>query len=144
MQEALSAASRTWPSRFIAYFPPHSTFYEVLAYPSATGLSVLLREAGSRAGHGKDGAGGQLEAVRDPAVEQTGTWRLDVRAKQLLWSDENYRIFGIPKGTPLSYEAFLATIQSSGREVIDRSWQSAPRGAACRWRSRRRQLNRLR
>ena len=70
-----------------------------------------------------------LEAERDPEIEQTGTWRLDVHGKRLLWSDENYRIFGIPKGTPLSYEAFLATIQSSDREVIDRSWQAGPHGA---------------
>ncbi|MGO9546491.1 MAG: PAS domain S-box protein [Rhodomicrobium sp.] len=130
LQEALNTASRSWPSRFIAYFPPRSTFYEVLTYPSATGLSVLLREAGQRAGHVEAGPGGQIEAIHDPAVEQTGTWRLDVQGKQLLWSDENYRIFDIPKGAPLSYEAFLATIQSNSQEVIDRSWQSAPRGTA--------------
>ncbi len=69
--------------------------------------------------------------AREPDTEQTGTWRLDVHAKRLLWSDENYRIFGIQKGTPLSYEAFLATIQSNDNKVIDRSWQAGPRGAAC-------------
>ncbi len=69
-------------------------------------------------------------SARDPDTEQTGTWRLDVHAKRLLWSDENYRIFGIPKGTPLSYEAFLATIQSSDNKVIDRSWQAGPHGAS--------------
>src|SRR5208282_5892677 len=73
---------------------------------------------------------GNLEAEREPDVEQTGTWRLDVHGKRLLWSDENYRIFGIPKGTPLSYEAFLATIQSSDNKVIDRSWQAGPHGAS--------------
>ena len=129
LHEALSTAARAWPSTFISHFPPRGTFYEVRAYPSGTGLSVLLRDAGSQAGDAQAGFGGPPEAERDFAVEQHGTWRLDVSSNQLLWSDENFRIFGIPKGTPLSYEAFLATIQRSDNEVIDRSWQSGPHGA---------------
>ena len=129
LHEALSTATRAGPSTFIAHFPPRSTFYEVRVYPSAAGLSVLMCDAGSQAGNAQAGSGGHLEAERDLAVEQHGTWRLDVSSKQLLWSDENFRIFGIPKGTPLSYEAFLATIQRSGNEVIDRSWQSGLHGA---------------
>ncbi len=129
LHEALSTAARAWPSTFISHFPPRGTFYEVRAYPSGTGLSVLLRDAGSQAGDAQAGFGGPPEAERDFAVERAGTWRLDVPSNQLLWSDENYRIFGIPKATPRSYEAFLATIQSDDTEVIDRSWQSGPHGA---------------
>ncbi len=129
LREALSTVTRAGPSTFIAHFPPRSTFYEVRVYPSAAGLSVLMCDAGSQAGNAQTGSGGHLKAERDFAVEQHGTWRLDVSSKQLLWSDENFRIFGIPKGTPLSYEAFLATIQRSDNEVIDRSWQSGPHGA---------------
>ncbi|MFP3976090.1 MAG: MEDS domain-containing protein, partial [Dehalococcoidia bacterium] len=35
---------------------------------------------------------------RAQAVARTGSWRLDVRRSQLIWSDETYRIFGISKG----------------------------------------------
>jgi hypothetical protein len=45
-----------------------------------------------------------------------------------LWSDENHRIFGIPKGTPLTYEAFLGTVHPEDREYVDRKWTAALRG----------------
>ncbi len=35
---------------------------------------------------------------RAQAVGQIGSWRLDVRRNVLTWSDENHRIFGVPKG----------------------------------------------
>ena len=41
-------------------------------------------------------------------MARTGSWRLDVQRNELLWSEETYRIFGIPRGAPLAYEAFLA------------------------------------
>jgi PAS domain S-box-containing protein len=46
----------------------------------------------------------------------------------LLWSDETYRIFGIPTDTPLTYEAFLAAVHAEDRDFVDRSWQAALRG----------------
>jgi PAS domain S-box-containing protein len=116
LHEALNIAAGAGPSTFFAQFPPRSTFYEVRVYPSPAGISVLLRDAGSQAG-----SGGHFEAERDLALGQTGTWRLNVHGELLLWSDENYRFFGIPKGTPLGYEAFLATIRS---EVLGRSWRA--------------------
>ena len=66
---------------------------------------------------------------RAQAVAQTGSWRLDVRRNELVWSDETYRMFGIPAGTPLTYEAFLAVVHPEDRERVDRAWQAALRGA---------------
>lgn len=47
---------------------------------------------------------------RAQAVAQTGSWRMNVQRNELTWSDENYRIFGIPLGTSLTYETFLGTV----------------------------------
>jgi two-component system CheB/CheR fusion protein len=66
---------------------------------------------------------------RAQAVGQIGSWRLDVQHDILTWSDENYRIFGVPKGTPLTYEAFLAIIHPDDRQYVDTQWQAALRGA---------------
>ncbi|PKM44445.1 MAG: hypothetical protein CVV05_11925 [Gammaproteobacteria bacterium HGW-Gammaproteobacteria-1] len=66
---------------------------------------------------------------RAQAVGQIGSWRLDVRRNVLTWSDENHRIFGVPIGTPLSYETFLATIHPDDRAYVDRSWQAGLHGA---------------
>ena len=58
-------------------------------------------------------------------VAKTGSWRLDVLNNQLIWSDETYRIFGVQKGTPLTYETFLAYVHPEDRDYVDRKWSAA-------------------
>jgi PAS domain S-box-containing protein len=62
------------------------------------------------------------------AVGRIGSWRLNIQRNELLWSDENHRIFGLPKGTPMSYETFLGTVHPEDREYVDRKWSAALRG----------------
>jgi signal transduction histidine kinase len=62
------------------------------------------------------------------ALAHIGNWRLDTQQNELLWSDETYRIFGIPKGTPMTYEAFLATVHPEDREYVNQSWMAALQG----------------
>jgi PAS domain S-box-containing protein len=68
------------------------------------------------------------DLYRAQAVARTGSWRLDVRKNELLWSDENWRIFEVPKGTALTYETFLSTIHPDDREYVDKQWSAALRG----------------
>ncbi len=70
----------------------------------------------------------QADLNRAQAVARTGSWRLDVRRNELLWSDETHRIFEIPKGTPLTYEVFLSAVHPDDRDHVDRSWKAALRG----------------
>ena len=65
---------------------------------------------------------------RAQAVGQIGSWRLDVRRNVLTWSDENHRIFGVPKGTPLTYETFLGTVHPDDRQYVDTQWKAGLRG----------------
>jgi PAS domain S-box-containing protein len=62
------------------------------------------------------------------AIGNTGNWRMNVQRNELIWSDENHRIFGIPKGTPLTYETFLAVVHPDDCDYVDRMWQAALRG----------------
>ncbi len=66
---------------------------------------------------------------RAQAVARTGSWRLDTRANQLIWSDETYRMFGASPGNPLTYETFLSAIHPGDREYVDREWTAALGGA---------------
>lgn len=68
------------------------------------------------------------DLVRAQTVGKIGSWRLDVRRNELTWSAENYRIFGIPEGTPLSYETFLARVHPDDRDYVDRMWQASLAG----------------
>ncbi len=65
---------------------------------------------------------------RAQAVGQIGSWRMNVQHNELLWSEENHRIFGIPEGTPMTYETFLGTIHPEDREYVHENWQAALRG----------------
>jgi PAS domain S-box-containing protein len=70
----------------------------------------------------------QQDLNRAQAVAHTGSWRLDTRRNELLWSDETYRIFGISPGSPLTYERFLAAVHPEDREYVDRKWRAAMEG----------------
>ena len=65
---------------------------------------------------------------RAQAVARIGSWRLDLQNNLLQWSDEVYRIFGIPKETPLTYETFLAAVHPDDHEYVDRKWKAALQG----------------
>lgn len=65
---------------------------------------------------------------RAQEVGQIGWWRLDTRRNVLTWSRENYRIFGVPEGTPLTYEVFLGTVHPDDRDYVDEQWKAGLRG----------------
>ncbi|MBI4526770.1 MAG: DUF4118 domain-containing protein, partial [Deltaproteobacteria bacterium] len=66
---------------------------------------------------------------RAQEIAHLGSWHLDVMRSRLMWSDEVFRIFGIPKGTVLTYETFLGMVHPEDRESVDKAWTAALRGA---------------
>lgn len=83
-----------------------------------------LQEANERLREAND------ELARAQAVARIGSWRLDLAKNELRWSEETYRIFGVAKGTPLTFEAFLACVHPDDREELGRCWSAALRGEA--------------
>lgn len=70
----------------------------------------------------------QDDLNRAQSVARIGSWRLDVRRDVLTWSDENYHLFGMPLGSPLSYATFLSAVHPEDRERVDQAWQAALNG----------------
>ena len=70
----------------------------------------------------------QLNFDRAQEVGQIGWWRLDTTNNILTWSCENYRIFGVPRGTPLSYDKFLELVHPEDRQYVKNQWMTALRG----------------
>ncbi|MFZ5450826.1 MAG: GAF domain-containing protein [Thermodesulfobacteriota bacterium] len=70
----------------------------------------------------------QQDLNRAQAVAHTGSWRMDVQRNALYWSDENHRIFGIPRGKPLTYETFLSTVHPEDLAYVDQKWRAALKG----------------
>ena len=56
---------------------------------------------------------------------KVGTWELNIPKNQLVWTEENYRIFGIPIGTCLTYETFLNLVHPDDRDLVDREWKAS-------------------
>jgi PAS domain S-box-containing protein len=70
----------------------------------------------------------QLDLNRAQEVAHIGSWRMDVCNNSLEWSDENFRIFGRTKGTPLTYQSFLDSVHPADRHFVDTAWQGALAG----------------
>jgi len=70
----------------------------------------------------------QADLNRAQSVGQIGSWRINIRRNELRWSDENYRIFGIPRGIPLTYEIFLMTVHPDDQAYVDKMWKACLQG----------------
>ena len=62
------------------------------------------------------------------AVAHIGSWRIDLSNQKLEWSDETYRIFGIPKSTPLTYQTFIDCVHPADQQLVDAAWTYALTG----------------
>lgn len=66
---------------------------------------------------------------RAQRIAHIGSWHLDAIHDRFTWSDEMFRIFGIPKGTSLTYEEFLDAVHPEDREAVKNAWNAALHGA---------------
>ncbi len=67
---------------------------------------------------------------RAQAVAHLGSWSLDIQTKELNWSQETYRIFGIPETTPINYDFFLSLIHPDDVYKVDKASQESLNGSA--------------
>jgi PAS domain S-box-containing protein len=91
-------------------------------------LNIVVEETTARKEAEEELRRSREDLDRAQAVGQIGSWRLDVGRNVLTWSDENHRIFGLPKGTPMSYETFLRIIHPDDRQFVDTQWKAALAG----------------
>lgn len=56
-------------------------------------------------------------------IAHIGSWHLDLASNRLAWTDEIYRIFGVTKDVPLTYEKFLQYVHHEDREYVNTNWQ---------------------
>ena len=54
--------------------------------------------------------------ARTSAMASVGGWEMDIASGKVLWSDEVYRIHGVPHGTPMSLDAVLSLYRPGERE----------------------------
>ena len=54
-----------------------------------------------------------------------GSWELDIKNNEIIWSNEIYRIFGVPIGKKITYEIFLNCVHPDDREYVNSEWMAA-------------------
>ena len=58
-------------------------------------------------------------------IGSIGTWELDIVNNHLIWTEETYKIFGLPKGTKMSLELFLSLIHPDDSDYVKEKWAAA-------------------
>jgi len=66
---------------------------------------------------------------RAQAVAKVGSWHLDIAKDLITWSDETYRLLGIPLGTPLSRARYLERVHPEDLQLVADTWNAFLRGA---------------
>jgi signal transduction histidine kinase/CheY-like chemotaxis protein len=61
----------------------------------------------------------QADLNRALAMAHTGSWRASVLDNSVRWSDETYRIFEVPLGTPVTSEQFFASVHPEDRGILE-------------------------
>ena len=71
----------------------------------------------------------QEQLSRAQSIAHLGSWRANLTNGELAWSDETYRIFGIPAAEPMSLERFFASlIHPDDRAEVLARWDAALQG----------------
>ena len=78
----------------------------------------ILRDVSDRVA-----ADAELRASRDAleeaqSIARLGSWSADIRGGEITWSNECYRIFGLPVGTPMSRAVFLGCLHAADVERV--------------------------
>ena len=67
----------------------------------------------------------QYYPTKAQEIGSIGTWELDLIKNELIWTDQNYLNFGVPIGTPLTYEIFLDCVHPDDRDYVNTEWMAA-------------------
>jgi PAS domain S-box-containing protein len=117
------------PARFENYSAQLNRWYRVFAYRPAPGqFATVFADITEQKLTEEALRQSREDLDRAQSVGQIGWWRLDTRRNVLMWSAENHRIFGVPEGTPMSYEFFLSIVHPDDRQYVDVQWQAGLRG----------------
>ena len=129
LREYEEVVSSDRPLFFETYFPPLKKYFSISAIRTKPNqFATVFLDITKRKQAEEELHKAQIDMDRAQEVGQIGSWRLDIRRNALTWSDENHRIFGVTKGTPLTYELFLAIIHPDDRQYVNTQWNEGLAG----------------
>src|SRR5207248_1477412 len=100
-----------------ACYEPWQRWFENRIYPSADGVAIFFTEVTERKRAQDEAAKAQRRLVEAQRVAHVGSWEWDVAGDVVLWSDELYRIYGLPVGGAVGgYAGFLGRVHPDDLE----------------------------
>lgn len=85
-------------------------------------FNAFLRDISERKQTENTLVASQIRHEEAQRIAHFGHWELDLAKDELIWSDENYRIFGVEPGTANTYETFLATVHPDDYEFVNQAF----------------------
>lgn len=67
----------------------------------------------------------QFYLIKSQEIGSIGTWEIDIKNNAITWTDESYKIFGVPLGTKIDYELFQNCIHPDDRDYINKKWSDS-------------------
>ncbi len=115
--EAYERARREQVMTSLESESPAHRWFEVRIYPSASGVAIFFTEITERKSFEAALELSNRRLVDAQRVAHVGSWEWDVAGNVVTWSDELYRVYGLPVGSPLGgYEDFLGRVHPDDLE----------------------------
>ncbi len=110
-------------------YAPWNRWFEGRIYPSHDGAAMVFTEITDRKRAEDEAERSRRRLVEAQRVAHVGSWEWDLARDEVTWSDELYRIYGVPIGAPLGgYEGFLSRLYpddvASTKEIIGAAYQN--------------------
>ena len=66
----------------------------------------------------------QYYLTKAQGIGTIGSWELDIQKNILIWTDENYKIFGVPLETEMNLELFIDCVHPDDRDYVIEKWNA--------------------
>jgi diguanylate cyclase (GGDEF)-like protein/PAS domain S-box-containing protein len=106
------------------------TSASVISYGGRTALCAVSRDVTERREAEEAVRKSETRLAEAQRLAHLGGWEWDVRADEITWSDEVYRIYGLePQSSVPSYEGFMAVVHSDDKNRVRKTIDEALDGS---------------
>ena len=99
-----------------ACYEPWHRWFENRIYPAPDGVAIFFTEISDRKRAEAEAERIRARLVEAQRVAHVGSWEWDMAKDEVVWSDEMYRIYDLPLGSPLGgYQGFLSRVYPPNR-----------------------------